>query len=238
MDTPDRFQGEVHTVMFDLYGTVVDMQSGLTLAVTPFLERKGWQGRPGALVTWWRRTHFENSMIDALLHREHTPYREIGQRALAYTLERAGIEHTDEEVAALVSEIERLKPFPDVVAALEKLKQRYQLAILSNGDPDMLEAARPHLQVEFDRIISVAEAGSFKPHVATYRMAAEVLGSPPDAILFVANHAFDCVGAKAYGMRTCFVDRRKRPFGDWPYQPDLTVADFSELAERLCGRSD
>jgi 2-haloacid dehalogenase len=233
MDTSDPFQGEVHTVMFDLYGTVVDMQSGLTNAVTPFLRRKGWQGRPGALVTWWRRTHFENSMIDALLHREHTPYREIGQRALAYTLERAGIEHTDEEVAALVSEIERLKPFPDVVAALGKLKQRYRLTILSNGDPDMLEAARPHLQVEFDRIISVAEAGSFKPHVATYRTAAELLGSPPDAILFVANHAFDCVGAKAYGMRTCFVDRRKRPFGDWPYQPDLIVADFTELAEHL-----
>ena len=95
----------------------------------------------------------------------------------------------------------------------------------------MLEAARPHLGIEFDRIISVAEAGSFKPHVATYRTAAELLGAPPDAILFVANHAFDCVGAKAYGMRTCFVDRRKRPFGDWPYQPDLVVADFAELAK-------
>jgi 2-haloacid dehalogenase len=235
MATSDPFEGEVHTVMFDLYGTVVDMQTGLTNAITPFLQEKGWRGRPGALVTWWRRTHFENSMIDALLHREHTPYRQIGQRALSYTLERAGIDHTDEEVAALVSAIEDLQPFPDVVAALEKLKRRYQLAILSNGDPDMLEAARPHLQVEFDHIISVAAAGSFKPHVATYRTAAELLGSPPDAILFVANHAFDCVGAKAYGMRTCFVDRRKRPFGDWPYQPDLVVEDFEELAERLCG---
>jgi 2-haloacid dehalogenase len=233
--TSDPFRGEVHTVMFDLYGTVVDMQTGLTNAITPFLQKKGWQGRPGALVTWWRRTHFENSMIDALLHRDHTPYREIGQRALSYTLERAGIEHTAEEVATLVSEIERLKPFPDVVVALERLKRHYQLTILSNGDPDMLEAARPHLQVKFDRIISVAEAGSFKPHVATYRTAAELLGSPPDAILFVANHAFDCVGAKAYGMRTCFVDRRKRPFGDWPYQPDLVVSDFKALAERLCG---
>jgi 2-haloacid dehalogenase len=233
METPGPFEGEVHTVMFDLYGTLVDMQGGLTSAVTPFLQRKGWMGSPDELVTWWRRTHFENSMIDALLHREHTPYREIGQRALAYTLDRAGIEYTDEEVAALVSGIERLQPFPDVVAALGRLKQRYRLTILSNGDPDMLATARPHLQVEFDRIISAAEAGSFKPHVATYRTAAELLGSPPDAILFVANHVFDCVGAKAYGMRTCFVDRRKRPFGDWPYQPDLVVGDFTELANRL-----
>ena len=224
---------ECHTLMFDLYGTVVDMQGGLTEAVTPYLKAKGWAGRPDALVTWWRRTHFENSMIDALLHRDHTPYREIGRRALSYTLERAGIDHTQEEVRELVARIETLKPFPDVVAALMKLKMRHQPTILSNGDPDMLEAARPHLGVEFDRIMSVAEAGSFKPHVATYRAAAELLGAPPDAILFVVNHAFDCVGAKAYGMRSCFVDRRKRPFGDWPYQPDLIVADFRELAKVL-----
>jgi 2-haloacid dehalogenase len=229
----EEIRTECHTLMFDLYGTVVDMQRGLTEAVTPYLKGKGWRGRPDALVTWWRRTHFENSMIDALLHREHTPYREIGRRALSYTLERAGIDHTQDEVRGLVARIETLEPFPDVVAALNRLKSRYQITILSNGDPDMLEAARPRLGVEFDRIISVAEAGSFKPHVATYRAAAEVLGAPPDAILFVANHAFDCVGAKAYGMRTCFVDRRGRPFGDTPHLPDLVVGDFAELAAVL-----
>lgn len=233
MTTLQEFKVKTKVLMFDLYGTVVDMQGGLTEAIAPYLKAKGWNGRPDALVTWWRRTHFENSMIDALLHREHTPYREIGRRALTYTLERAGIAHTQDEVQQLVAGIETLRPFPDVVAALTKLKTRYPLAILSNGDPDMLEKARPHLGIEFDRIISVAEAGSFKPHVATYRKAAELLGLAPDAILFVANHAFDCVGAKAYGMRTCFVDRRKRPFGQWPYPPDLIVADFKELAERF-----
>ena len=233
MTTLQEFKVKTKVLMFDLYGTVVDMQGGLTEAIAPYLKAKGWNGRPDALVTWWRRTHFENSMIDALLHREHTPYREIGRRALTYTLERAGIAHTQDEVQQPVAGIETLRPFPDVVAALTKLKTRYPLAILSNGDPDMLEKARPHLGIEFDRIISVAEAGSFKPHVATYRKAAELLGLAPDAILFVANHAFDCVGAKAYGMRTCFVDRRKRPFGQWPYPPDLIVADFKELAERF-----
>ena len=228
-----EISAECHTLMFDLYGTVVDIQGGLTRAVTPYLKRKGWSGRPDALVTWWRRAHFENSMIDALLHREHTPYREIGRRSLSYTLERAGIDHTQDEVRHLVAEIEKLKPFPDVIAALTKLQARYRLTILSNGDPDMLDAAKPRLGIEFDRVISVAEAGSYKPHVATYRTAAELVGSPPDGILFVANHAFDCVGAKAYGMRTCYVDRRQRPFGDWPYQPDLTVADFTELAAAL-----
>src|SRR6185436_8002142 len=143
--TAQALKAKIKVCMFDQYGTVVDMQKGLTEVVTPYLQRKGWNGRPDSLVTWWRRTHFENSMIDALLHRDHTPYREIGRRALSYTLERAGIEYTDDEVSELVARIETLKPFPDVVEALKKLKSRYQLTILSNGDPDMLEAARPHL---------------------------------------------------------------------------------------------
>jgi len=138
--------------MFDFYGTVVDMQGGLVEAITPFLTEKGYTDNPASrVVTWWRRTHFENSMIDALLHREHTPYREIGRQAVAYTLERAGIVYTRDEVESLVSQIERLRPF----------------------------------------------------------------------------------GAKAAGMRTAFVDRRGRPFGNETYPPDAVVADFAELATVL-----
>ena len=233
MSNIETLKQETKVCMFDLYGTVVDMQGGLTRAVTPWLAAKGWSGEPGRLVTWWRRTHFENSMIDALLGRAHIPYREIGRISLSYTLERAGIAHTDADVKRLVAEIERLEPFPDVVEALKRLKAKYRLVILSNGDPDMLEAIRPRLGIDFDRIISVAEAGAFKPHASTYRKAAEIIGARLEQVCFVANHAFDCVGAKAAGMRTAFVDRRKRPFGDWPYPPDLVVADFRELADTL-----
>lgn len=233
MTAIDTIKRSVRICMFDLYGTVVDMQTGLTQAVTPYLESKGWKGEPSRLVTWWRRTHFENSMIDGLLHRAHIPYREIGRISLSYTLERAGIPHTQEEVKKLVAEIERLRPFPDAVEALTRLKRKYRLVILSNGDPDMLEAIKPHLGFEFDRVISVAEAGSFKPHAATYRKAAEIMAARPEDILFVANHAFDCVGAKAAGMRAAFIDRRKRPYGDWPYQPDLVVSSLEDLADTL-----
>src|SRR5205823_3508843 len=128
------------TLMFDFYGTVVDMQTGLTEAITPYLREKGYTASsPSRVVTWWRRAHFESSMIDALLHRDHTPYKEIGHQAVDYTLQRAGIPHTSDEVANLVSQIERLKPFLEVVEALTVLKQRgYSLVVLSNGDPDML----------------------------------------------------------------------------------------------------
>ncbi len=230
---------DVTTLMFDFYGTVVDIQTGLTEAIAPYLREKGYTTQPpGRVVTWWRRTHFEHSMIDALLHREHTPYREIGHQAVDYTLERAGIPHTDEEVRRLVSQIERLRPFPDVVEALGRLKRRgYRLVVLSNGDRDMLARGVPYSGTAylFDRVISVAEAGSFKPHVAAYRKAAELLNLRPGQVLFVANHAFDCIGAKAFGMRTAFVDRRRRPFGNASYPPDLIVEDFRALAEVLAG---
>ncbi len=228
---------DVSTLMFDFYGTVVDMQGGLTRALAPYLERKGYTANPASrLVTWWRRTHFENSMIDALLQREHTPYREIGRQAVDYTLTRAGVEHTMDEVVDLVGSIERLLPFDDVVAALERLKESgFRLVVLSNGDPDMLERGVAHSGTEhlFDRVISVAEAGSFKPHAATYGTATRLLGVVPNDVCFVANHAFDCIGAKAAGMRTAFVDRRSRPFGNDTYPPDVIVADFAGLADAL-----
>ena len=227
----------VKAVMFDFYGTVVDMQGSLTNAIAPYLERKGYdKNPPGRLVTWWRRTHFENSMIDALLHRDHTPYRQIGFEAVDYTLERAGIEHTDDEVSELVNEITRLDPFPEVVQALSDLKSHgLKLFILSNGDPDMLAAGVPYSGTEhlWDRVMSVAEADSFKPHQTTYHTATSLIGLGRGEVLFVANHAFDCIGAKAAGLRSAFIDRRKRPFGNDRYAPDVTVSDMAELANIL-----
>jgi len=167
-------------------------------------------------------------MIDALCDRGHTPYRQIGHRAVSYVMDRSGIAYTQEEVSWLVSEIEKLKPFPDVVAALKELRSRgYKLTILSNGDRDMLRAAGPYIGFPFDHVISVQEAGYFKPHWKTYAKAEEIISHDRSSI------AFDCIGAKSYGMRTAFIDRRKRPFGQTPHQPDLIVANFTELAAAL-----
>ncbi|MCC8954933.1 haloacid dehalogenase type II [Bradyrhizobium sp. Pear77] len=229
----ETIKREVKICMFDQYGTVVDMQGGLTRIATPFLAKKGWKGDPNSFVTWWRRTHFENSMIDALLHREHTPYREIGHRAVSHVMDRAKIDYTMDDVRYLVGEIEKLVPFPEVPEALARLQTKYKLVVLSNGDPDMLETAKQYHKVPFDRVISVAEANSFKPHVATYTKAAEIMGVKPDQVLFVANHAFDCIGAKSAGMRTAFIDRRSRPFGITPHQPDILVPSMKDLADAI-----
>ena len=234
MERPAILKREIKVLVFDQYGTVVDMQKGLTEAVKPFLLNKGWAGEANSFVTWWRRTHFENSMIDALCDRGHTPYRQVGHRTVSYVMDRCRIAYTQGEVRWLVSQIEMLKPFPDVMAALERLRGAgLKLAILSNGDRDMLKAAGSQIGFRFDHVISAEDAGYFKPHWKTYAKAEERIGLDRSSILFVANHAFDCIGAKAYGMRTAFIDRRKRPFGETPHQPDLIVGDFAALAANL-----
>jgi 2-haloacid dehalogenase len=225
----------VTVLTFDLYGTVVDIQGGLVEIVTTFLRNKGYSGHatPDSIVTWWRRTHYQDSMIDALVGDAHTTYREIGRRAVSSTLTRAGVPFTDDEARDLVAAIERLRPFPDVIDGLHRLKKPYQLVILSNGDSDMLQHARPHIGFEFDRLISVDQAGAFKPHHATYRRAAALLGVEIGRICHVAAHPFDCIGAKAAGMQTIYVNRRGLPYGFSPHQPDFEVRDFTELVDAL-----
>jgi 2-haloacid dehalogenase len=233
MTNIDTLKSSIKICMFDQYGTVVDMQGGLRDVAADFLKAKGWTGDPNAFVTWWRRTHFENSMIDALLQREHTPYREIGHLSVRQVMDRAGIAHTEAEVRFLVAAIERLRCFPEVPEALGRLRAAARLVVLSNGDPDMLEEAKKHHGIPFDAVISVAEANAFKPHRATYEMAARKMGVAMDRVLFVANHEFDCVGAKAAGMRAAFINRRGRPFARWPHQPDLVVSSMTELANLM-----
>jgi 2-haloacid dehalogenase len=67
--------------------------------------------------------------------------------------------------------------------------------------------------------------------VGTYTKAAELMGVRMDEILFIANHPFDCIGAKSAGMHTAFIDRRQRPFGITPYQPDILARTMKDLAD-------
>jgi 2-haloacid dehalogenase len=224
---------EVRVLSMDLYGTLVDTIGTLLESATGLLTRKGFGGSPAMFLQRWQGKLYQNIMMDTLLQKGRTPFRELLRRSLVFVLWEAGISFTEEEVASLVGEWERLHPYPDVREGLLALKGRYPLVVLSNGDPDMLAKVVPALGVPIDRVISAAEAGVYKPHPAVYRMAAEVLKVELSDILHVASHPFDLIGAKAAGMRTAYVDRHKSPFDETPYMPDLVVRDFRELAAKL-----
>ena len=234
MERPEILKREIKALAFDQYGTIVDIQKGLTEAVDAVPQEKG-LGRQAQQLRHLVAAHALRELDDrCALDRGHTPYRQIGHRAVSHVMDRCGSATRRTRWAGSSARSRSSKPFPDVVEALEQAAGAgYKLAILSNGDRDMLKAAGPHIGFAFDHVISVQEAGYFKPHWKTYAKAEEIIGQDRSTILFVANHAFDCIGAKSFGMRTAFIDRRKRPFGETPHQPDLVVANFAELASAL-----
>ena len=110
---------------------------------------------------------------------------------------------------------QRLNPHSDAVEGLNRLKSRFRLVALSNGEPDFLaRLARNRIGFEFDEIISVDEAGVFKPHPSVYRTAARLLESEPSEIMMVAAHSFDIMGAVACGYSGAFVNRYGLPYED------------------------
>jgi len=85
----------------------------------------------------------------------------------------------------------------------------------------------------FDGVISVQVAGAFKPHPGVYLRAASLLGLEPGECLMVSANSFDVMGARACGFRGAYVNRYQLPFEDTPFEPDLVVRDFRELATGL-----
>ncbi|MEZ4658795.1 MAG: haloacid dehalogenase type II [Caldilineaceae bacterium] len=164
----------------------------------------------------------------------HSGYLEVARRGFVYTLGLNHVDATPAEVAEFMHAWQQLSPFPEVVPALERLKSRYKLVILSNGEPDFLaHLAKNRVQWPFDDIFSVNTVGAFKPHPAVYRRAAQSLNLEVGECLMVSANSFDVMGARACGYRAAFVNRYKLPYEDSIYQPDVTVADFTGLADAL-----
>lgn len=229
----ETIREEAEVLAFDLWDTLLDREATLVPALDELLTNHGSEYDPEILLRRYLAMHFRDSMIDSLIPGPHTPFKEISRRALAYRLEQIGLEVPDEEVRGVIRQWKTLRPYPDVDAALARLGEEYELVGLSNGDPDMLDAVRPNFETELDGVISVADAGAYKPHRASYDLCCEACGAAPHEVVFVTSHTFDLVGAKAIGMRGAFLNRHENPYGGWIHRPDVTVADTGELADVL-----
>jgi 2-haloacid dehalogenase len=126
--------------------------------------------------------------------------------------------------------------FPDTAGALRVLAGRYRLAVLSNIDPELLAQSLPKLGVEFDRVITAADARSYKPGPGHFRLALEALDLPKERVLHVAQSLYhDIAPARSLGWSTVWVNRRAGRSGagaTYPAHaaPDLEVPDLATLA--------
>ena len=219
---------------FDVFGTVLDLGSSLTPYIAKFLTAESPDTPANQFWQQWRARQRLEQYQDTIMMLGHSGYLETARRAFVYTLGLNNITASKDEVTSFMEAWQFLSPFPEVFAALERLKSRYKLVVLSNGDPHFLDhLVKNRIKWPFDAIISATTVGAFKPHPAVYRGAAQILGLEVGECMMVSANSFDVVGARACGLRGAFVNRYRLPYEDSPYRPDLEVADFAELAEEL-----
>jgi 2-haloacid dehalogenase len=228
-----RFQ-PIKALTFDVFGTILDLGGSLTPFIERFLKAKGAEVAAERFWDQWRVRQRLEQYQDTLMMLGHSGYLETARRAFVYTLRLNRLEASPEEVATFMQAWQELSPFPDVLPALEQLRSRYQLVVLSNGEPEFLDHLVKHrIRWPFDAVISVSEVGAFKPHPAVYRRAAGDLGLEVGECMMVSSNSFDVVGARTCGMRGAYVDRYHLPYEETPYLPDVTVEGFTELARAL-----
>ncbi|MDE2831542.1 MAG: haloacid dehalogenase type II [Gemmatimonadota bacterium] len=225
---------QVQALTFDLFGTILDLGGSLTPFIDEMLQKKGADTTAELFWQQWRYRQRLEQFQDTIMMLGHGGYLETVRRAFVYVLALNKIEMSKEEVQTFMACWQELSPFPEVRAGLEKLAARYKLVGLSNGDPAFLDhLAKNRIQWDFEAVISVTTMGAFKPHPAVYRRAAQILGLEVGECMMVSANSFDVVGARACGMRGAYVNRYNLPYEDSPYRADVTVADFTELAESI-----
>jgi len=224
----------VKALTFDLFGTVLDLSGSLTPFIARFLEAKGARVTAARFWEQWRYRQRIEQYQDNIMMLGHSGYLETARRAFGYILALNQIPATKEEVKEFMEAWQELSPFPEVLPALQKLKTRFKLVALSNGEPHFLDhLVKNRIRWNFDEVISVQVAGAFKPHPGVYLRAASILGLEPGECLMVSANSFDVMGARACGFRGSYVNRYQLPFEDTPFQADLVVKDFQELATDL-----
>ncbi len=182
----------------------------------------------------WEAAYLHESNVDSLLGRPRTPFEVVRRLTLGQLFFKFKIEHTKDDIEQLVTTQATPTLFPDVQESLTRLKSKYQMSVLSNGDLASLDRAVVGLGIPVDRVISAEQAGYYKPHPGVYQHAIKELELPGEQMLHVAAHAWDIRGARAAGMAGAYINRYGIPYVDSDgSQADLEVPGLSELAGRL-----
>ena len=228
--------GSVQVLAFDVFGTVVDWHGSLVRE----LQALHPQVDADAFARAWRGGY--KPAMDRVMRGEQgwTRIDELHRQILDEILPRFGLAHLDEaERRHLNRAWHRLDPWPDTVAALQRLRARYTLCTLSNGNIGLLTAMAKRAGLPWDCILSAEVFRAYKPDPATYLGVAGVFDLQPAQVMLVAAHHDDLAGARACGLRTAYVER-PHEFGaahpkDVSLRPgnDLHARDLGQLADLL-----
>jgi 2-haloacid dehalogenase len=209
----------VRAYIFDAYGTLFDVHA----AIARHRDRAG----PDAdrISELWRTKQLEYTWTLTAMGR-YENFERLTERALDFALARFG--KTDAALrSALLNSYQKLDAYPDAKETLATLKAAgFITGILSNGSPDMLQAAVKNaaLGEELNHVLSVDGLGFYKPRNEVYSLATKATGAKPDETVFVSSNRWDIAGAANFGFKPVWVNRAKMP-DEYPDLPPVAVID-------------
>ena len=227
-------------LLFDVFGTVVDWRGSIIAELTAFGAARGLKADWAAFTDEWRGL-YQPSMEEVRSGRRAWTILDVLHReSLDALIETHGLKGLDEvDRAHLTRAWHRLKPWPDVVAGLTRLKSKFIIGTLSNGTGGLLTRMAKNAGLPWDVVLGAETARAYKPLPEAYQAAARLLNVTPDRVMLVAAHNGDLAAAQVEGLKTAFIPRpteygplQKRDFkaeGKWDY----VAGDFGKLADAL-----
>ena len=206
----------IRLVVFDAYGTLFDVYSISSLAESLF------PGQGQALSVLWRDKQIEYSRLISLSDpmnpmgsRHYQSFWDLTRLGLQYACQRLELELTPAKQKLLMDQYAQLTPFPENLAVLEALQSlQIPAAILSNGSPDMLQAAVSSAGMGhvIDKVLSVDEVRQFKTSPQSYGLVADHYKVDVREVLFVSSNSWVALGATWFGFKSFWVNRQGMPF--------------------------
>jgi 2-haloacid dehalogenase len=215
---------DIKVCVFDAYGTLFDVHA----AVGHHRSRLG--DKADAVSILWRTKQLEYTWMRSLMDR-YVPFWQITGDALDYAFDAHGV--SDKALRDdLLNAYLGLDCYPEVPDVLAELKDGgMRTAILSNGSPEMLDAAVKSAKLDdlLDAVLSVDALGIFKPHPSVYQLAVDGLEVAPRQVSFQSSNAWDAAAAATFGFRVAWVNRFGQAAERLPDQPDVQLRTLSEL---------
>src|SRR5215470_12965154 len=232
---------EIKALVHDVFGTVVDWRSAVAADVAALGARKGYSVDATQFADEWRGLYAPSMNKVRTGELPWTNLDALHRMALDQLLEKFGVTGLDEaDKVWLNLTWHRLKPWPDSVPGLTRIKTKYIIATLSNGTVRLLTDMAKYCGLPWDTVLGSDLVRAYKPDAAMYQSAIEFLGSgDPGAVMMTAAHNNDLVAASKHGMKTAYVNRPyehgAKQSRDFKAEHDFTyVAEsFEDLATQL-----
>lgn len=232
-----------HILAFDVFGTVVDWRGSITRETAEFLPRIGRTDLdPAAITDAWRFRYIDVMRDYRESGRAFVTLDVLHREMLEQTLQAHGIapEALDETLLDDWTRAwHRLDPWPDVVAGLSRLKTRFPIVTLTNGNIALMLAMARRAGLPWDALLGAEVTRAYKPDPRAYLGTAEVLGVTPAQLCLVAAHHSDLAAARACGLTTAYVDRpleyggRVAPDAGAAQQWDWSADSLTDLADQF-----